>query len=363
MKYIFVDGFDIVWNGYTARYENGISGSNGAIMYLAEAIAKDKNNTVEIVSTANNTIENTYLNVKYTNFINFEYQSCNYIITVNVLNTLSILDKIENYNKIIILTQNDLYSYEKLFNIDKNKILIGYISEFAKTNILNVQPFLKEYSNILLYNSIDLNDLNNISIVEHKIKKNQLCFFACYDRGYKMVIEIIDKLNNYQLVFNNYYNISIQNHKVIITENSAKNTIFKYISESKYFVYPLINLDNNCIHYDTFGYVVLEALSLGCIVIAPRIKVFEELYGDAICYIDTDDIIPIDDLLYWKKQNSNFGYPILDRYIEKIKLLDDNEELCNSYINKGLLLKEKFCNIKIASILTNYLSDNFENIS
>jgi len=141
MKFIFVDSFNLVWNGYSARNHAGISGSHSAIMYLAEGIAKDTNHYVEIVSIKNNLIEGTHLNVKYTNFNNFQIQQCDFIIITNMLDTLCILDKIHNYNKIIILTHNDLYSYKKLFTIDKNKILIGYISEFAKTNILNMQPF------------------------------------------------------------------------------------------------------------------------------------------------------------------------------------------------------------------------------
>jgi glycosyltransferase involved in cell wall biosynthesis len=361
MKFIFVDSFKLVWNGYSARHHEGISGSHSAIMYLAEGLAKNGNHNVEIVSTKNNLIEGTHLNVKYSNFDNFQNQQCDFIVTNNLLDTLYILDKIDNYNKIIILTQNDLYLYKKLFTIDKNKILIGYISEFAKTNILNVQPFLNNYDSIILYNSFDLDDLNNIPLIENK--NNQLCYFACIHRGYKMAVEIVKQLDGYHLISNTYANkhrplFSIQHeNKFALTNNSSKYTILKSVSESKYFVYPLIDLDNNRIHYDTFGYVVLEALLLGCIVIAPKIKVYEELYGDAISYIETDDIIPTEDLHYWKKNNPNFGFPILNRYIEKIKLLDENEELRKTHIEKGLLLKEKFSNKKIASELISYLQN------
>jgi len=364
MKFVFVDSFDLVWNGYSARHKDGISGSHSAIMYLAEGIAKNSDHIVEIVSTKNNLIEGRHLNVKYTNFDKYQNKSCDFIITNNVLNSLSILDKIDNYNKIIILTQNDLYSYERLFTIDKNKILIGYISEFAKTNILKIQPFLNDYDSIILHNSFDLNDLDNIPLIENK--NNQLCYFACIERGYKMAVEIVKQLNGYNFISNTYANnrrslFYIQDeNKITVTNDSSKYTILKSVSESKYFVYPLINLDNNRIHYDTFGYVVLEALLLGCIVIAPKIKVFEELYGDAICYIETDDIIPNEDLLYWNKCNANFGLPILNRYIEKINLLDENEELRKTYIEKGLLLKEKYSNKKIASDLVSYLENTYK---
>jgi glycosyltransferase involved in cell wall biosynthesis len=164
----------------------------------------------------------------------------------------------------------------------------------------------------MLYNSIDLNDLpfdsheladSHLSIQTLKEKTN-LCYFACIERGFKMALEISNQLN-YKLYTNTYYQpfqYLLKQNNCIMAENSAKHTIFNYLKKSKYFVYPLINLDNGVIHYDTFAYVVLEALLMGVVVIAPKIGVYEELYGDAVCYIQTDDIIPKEDLLNWKKR-------------------------------------------------------------
>jgi hypothetical protein len=359
MKFIFLDSFDLVWNGKTARYNNGVSGSHNATMYLAEALARD--NDVEIISTKNNIIEDTYLNVKYTNISSTPSFDCDYVISTNCLTTLDVINKI-TYKKLLILTHNDLCYYDKLFTIDKNKIVICYISEFAKRNIFVVQPFLKNYESILLYNSIDLNDLpfdsDELSLSQTLNEKTNLCYFACIERGFKMTLEILNQVD-YKMYTNTYYQPFqhlLKQNNCIIAENSAKHTIFNYLKKSKYFVYPLINLDNGVIHYDTFAYVVLEALLMGVVVIAPKIGVYEELYGDAVCYIETDDIIPKEDLLNWKKRNHNFGYPLLQRYVEKIKLLDSDANLRNSYIKKGLLLKDKFSNTTIANVLLSYLN-------
>jgi len=326
------------WNGYTARYENGISGSHNALLYLAEALAKI-GHIVIITSTNNNIIEGNYLNVEYVNSCNIKETDYHYIVTHNLLSGLFFLHNI-SFVKLIILTHNDLCDYDNLFSIPKEKVIIGYISEFAKMNILNLQPFLKDYESMLLYNSMDMKDLPII-----KPKKDQLCYFACLDRGFKMVSEILKQLN-YTLVTNtyspNYRDLLQPNTQLFVSSNTSKKCIHEHISESKYFIYPLINLDNNCIHYDTFAYCVLESLLLGVVVIAPKIGVFEELYGDSICYIDTDDIIPKEDLLYWKKQNSNFGYPLIDRYVSMIHRLDNDDELRNRYIQKGIALREKF---------------------
>jgi glycosyltransferase involved in cell wall biosynthesis len=138
-----------------------------------------------------------------------------------------------------------------------------------------------------------------------------------------------------------------------MTENTSKNNIFEYCAKGKYFVYPLVDIDIGYVHNDTFAYVVLEALLHGVVVITPRLLLFEELYGDAICYIETDDIIPRVELTHtrWDNKNSNFGLPLVDRYVEKLRLLESNKELYNSYVQKGLLLKDKFDNKKVVNVL------------
>jgi glycosyltransferase involved in cell wall biosynthesis len=377
MKFIFVESFNINgWNGNTARNIKGVSGSHTAPMYLAEALAKE-GNIVEFVSLNNCLIEENFLGVQYTNFDNFKVKSCDYIIVTNLLSSLNILEKITSYSRVIILTHNELWwnnqdELNNFLNIDKSKILIGYISEFAKKNIFNFQPFLQEYNSFLIYNSLDLNDIQKFDIKE---KEKSICYFACVGRGFKMVTEILKKLDNYTLFTNTYEdehryimitNENDNNYNIVLTDNTSKYNVFNYISKSRYFVYPLIDLDNNWIHYHTFAYVVLEALLHGTIVITPRIGVFEELYGDAICYIDTDDIIDKKDLIQVDRSNflkpqPNFGYPILDRYVDKINLLDENEDLRKEYIQKGLLLGEKFSNKKIGNELLKYLNHEYSN--
>jgi glycosyltransferase involved in cell wall biosynthesis len=354
MKFIFIDSFHLRWNGKTARYEHGISGSHSAILYLAEALAK--HHSVDVISTVNNILEGTYLNVNYINAVHVQSTICDVIVFTNELSGLSILNKIA-CKRVLILTQNDLYNYHALKDIPTQKVIICYISEFAKRNILQCQPFLKAYPSMLLYNSIDVHDIP----CPEMNKKNTICYFACIERGYKMTVEIIKCLENYTL-YTNTYNPGSRRlfvtdaPNVCIVESSAKYTILDYVKRSKYFVYPLINLDNNVIHYDTFGYVVLEALLSGTIVIAPKIGVYDELYGDAICYVDTEDIIPKEDLLNWKRQNSNFGYPLLQRYLDTIHMLDKDTSLQQSYINKGLLLRDKFSHVNISATLLKNLA-------
>lgn len=379
MKFIFIESFDLNWNGYTARNEKGISGTHSALMYLAEAlgalghdvtvinlklnrrriIQQYGNNTVVRHETVyhNNIIKGEHLNVKYINAKDInDFIVCDYIVTTYSSDDLHILKKMSKFNKLIVIMNNPFSgeNIEVIKNFDKNKIIIAYISNYSKDNILRIPGYedINNYNNILIHNSIDLNDIKPITE-----KENSFIFFACFERGYKMAVEVRNKFNPDFKLYTNTYSDNfreklIESDNIIITENTSKNTIFEYCKKSKYFVYSLINLDNNKIHCDTFAYVVLEALLHGVVVLAPRLLLFEELYGDAICYIETDDIIPRIQLTQtdWLISNANFGLPIVDRYVDKLNLLEKDKELYNSYIQKGLLLKDKFDNKKIVNV-------------
>jgi len=360
MKFVFSDSLSLKWNGNVARNKNGISGTHNAIMYLAEALAL--NHEVICVSIFNNIIPDKYNGVTYINYNEFETCNCDYIITTYFVSDFLILDKINNYNKIIMIMNNPIDLHTNLikkdifYNIDPNKVIIAFISNASKELILSYKEskFLKYYNHILLNNSIDINDIKPIVT-----KENSFIFFACIGRGFKLVRNILDKFSNFKVYTNTYddnYKNELLSNNIHVTEDASKNTIFNYCAKSKYFIYPLINLDDNYVHCDTFGYVILEALLHGVVVIAPKTKLYEELYGDAICYIDVDDVMPE---LYFELKNEKLGYPIINRYIEKLNLLENNVELYDSYVKKGLLLKERYSN----KIIVNTLLDNLEKVN
>jgi hypothetical protein len=114
-------------------------------------------------------------------------------------------------------------------------------------------------------------------------------------------------------------------------------------------------------HYDCAPYVILEALLHGVIVITVRNSVFEELYGDAVCYIESDDLFSIKCFKTWSNNieiNMDFqdfinGYT--ERFIDKVVELEGDIELQNKYIQRGLALKERYSNNTIATELINYI--------
>lgn len=365
MRFIFVESFDRrYWNGNIARNTKGISGTHTAIMYLAEGLATHENVDVEVVSLYNNMVEEEYMGVKYTNYENFSKTECEYIVTTNNMEDFVILDKLKKFNRIIVICHNELYNNLHVLYENKEKILFVYLNKFVKRNLENMQPLLHDFENMILPNSFDSNDLLPIN----EEKEKALCFFAGIQRGYKLACEVVKQIPDFVLYCNTYadecryFMENTKTEKIKKIEGTSKKDIFTCLSKSKYFVYPLINLEDNVIHYDTFGYVVLEALLHGVVVIAPKIAVYEELYGDAICYIDTDDIIDQEELSCWrwKWKNKDFGYPILRRYVEKIIFLENNENVRQEYIQRGMNLKETFSNKTISRKLLHILKNKSE---
>ena len=50
MKFIFTESFPLIWNGYTARNNKGISGSHTVSMYLAEGLANSFSENIRVRS-------------------------------------------------------------------------------------------------------------------------------------------------------------------------------------------------------------------------------------------------------------------------------------------------------------------------
>jgi glycosyltransferase involved in cell wall biosynthesis len=112
------------------------------------------------------------------------------------------------------------------------------------------------------------------------------------------------------------------NDQMIVLEDASKTSkdnIIRQLMKSKYFIYP------SCVN-TTFDYVVLEALLCGVVVIAPRLPLYEELFGDAICYIENNDTAA---------------------YLDKIYELEKNPECRVQYMEKGAKLRDTYMNTTI----------------
>jgi FkbM family methyltransferase len=382
MRFLFTESFGISeWNGEQARITKGISGSHTAAMYLAEALVL-QNQEVDFVSLRNQMIPTKYKGVQYMNIQDFSPMEKEYdfLITTHNLNDLQILSKIHIRQKIILIMHNELYnddgthSMELFYRLDASKVALGFISETSKRLILGVQPFLVSYSHQIIHNSLDLDDLYDLLPMEEK--KPQFVFFANPDRGFELARRVLmEGFPDFQMVTSCYGEGGIRENteqkpqktgQIIYSPSSSKETVYAALKTAKYFVYPLVCLSDNpytnhYIHYDTFGYVILEALCHGVIVIAPRMAVYEELFGDAVCYVDSGNLIEPYYFQEWRKHNRNFGEPLLSNYISKIRELESNSTLRNSYFQKGRQLRSKFAHQNIANRWLRILDERKQN--
>lgn len=358
VSFLFVDSLvHHKWNGLLLREKKGVSGTTISSVYLAEGLAK-KGFICDFVSVSDMIDECNHLGVNYIKQINMK-ENYLFMITSWHLEDLQIFDKKKLVcSKIFIIMNNHLApELPSFFESQRKNIIILWISEFSKENILKQQLYLSLHPNFMLYNSIDLNDL-----VEIKQKNNNLVFFACPERGLKMVSLLIKSFPSLQLITNNYNQKKLDyldtSDQVFYTTNTSKKTILTVLARSKYFVYPVFDIDSNIVHYDCGPYVILEALLEGCIVIAPRMRLFEELYGDAIFYVKSDRIIPkefLEKSNYFAK-HPEFGYPMMEQYKAAIQTLESSELLRNIYINKGLAIKERYCNHKTTDKFINIIN-------
>ena len=380
MRFLFTESFGISeWNGEQARITKGISGSHTAAMYLAEALVL-QNQEVDFVSLRNQMIPTKYKGVQYVNYRDFSPMEKEYdfLITTHNLNDLQILSKIHIKQKIIFIMHNELYndndvthSMEPFFNVNRTKVELGFISETSRRLILGVQPFLASYLHQIIRNSLDLDDLHEPFSMEQK--SNQFVFFANPDRGFELARRVVvEGFPEFQMITSCYgggggVEQNPQNtEQIIYNPSCSKEAVYAALKTAKYFVYPLVCLSDNpytnhYIHYDTFGYVILEALCHGVIVIAPRMAVYEELFGDAVCYVDSGNLIDPHYFQEWRKHNGNFGEPLLPHYISKLRELESDATLRNSYYKKGRQLRSKFAHQNIANRWLRILDERKQN--
>lgn len=345
MKFIFVStvGVDAFgkWNGFVARFTHGIGGTESAIMYMAEHIAEQGHQAI-VVSLLNSFDEITYNHVTYVNFDNFSSQECNYIILTNNLLSTYILHKITSYQYVFVvshgLPQGNSPYIDQLFQQHIQKTIFLFISEYAKSETKRLFPFVHAHRHLLIENCLNSNEIQPITP-----KENTFCFFPCIERGLTECLAVCKHFPEFTCYLSTYHNPNynkLQNStQCIRLPNTSRMSIYESLTKSKYFVYSAFNAERGLFHYDTFGYVIYEALIHGVIVISVPMDVYVELYGDAVYYIpidhkylDQDDTIPHPELSEY----------ISNEFIKAIELFESSPLLQQQQIEKGKQLLCKF---------------------
>lgn len=355
MKFIFVSAVEAKasgkWNGFTARFTQGIGGTETAMMYMAEHLA-EQNHQVMIVSLADALDEINYNHVQYINFSNFTSQECDYLILTNHIQTSDILKKISSYQYAFIVTHallggNQTQYTDIIFQHQMKKTIFLYISQNAKTEIKRIFPFVNNFQDLVIENCLNSNEVQPITT-----KENAFCFFPCVERGLQECLNVCQQFPTFKCYLSTYYQpffYMLQNNSQCTPlQNTSKLHIYEALAKSKYFLYSTFVPQkqefahlpkNGLFHYDTFAYVIYEALIHGVIVITVPMDVYLELYGDAVYYIpidrkylNQDDMIPHPELSEY----------ISNEFVKAVELFESSPSLQQLYLEKGKQLLCKY---------------------
>lgn len=360
------------WNGETYRKKKGLSGTHAASIYLAEAFAALGH---FVYFMADSVEVGEYKGVYYIQPNMVTHIECDIFVATNHMIDLMLLTRFPFiFKKAMMIMNNDPIHAEGstfvMAQFNAEKFVFAHVSRFTKYNVLFTAQWIERYEQQVLYDTIDIEEIP--LPIDFTAKKKHFVFFACLERGGQISFQTATYFPDFEFHTNTYAfhhtKESIQDHfttydehnQLVIVSSGAKDTIYQELRIAKYFVYPIVNSDTLHIHYDTFGYVVLEALLHGVVVIAPRIGCFEELFDDAIAYVEVDDLLPTEYLSQWRHDfpdDPDLFTLYCERFRAKVEQLENNSTLYTHYAMKGIALREKFSNLRIARMLESYFYD------
>lgn len=241
--------------------------------------------------------------------------------------------------KIIPYFQSFLEIDQEYINVLKSK----------KTGIIGVSDFVKAYYQNLnlpyktIYNAINP-DIYTNNKLDYNSKKGNFIFFASFERGGLVAINIFNKLNipNKKLYICSYYtpdlelinSISKSNPNIISLQSLSKIELKKVLDKCDYFIYPLINIKNHIIHHDTFGSVILEAMACGVTVITWNVACNTFIYKDYAELIDPPLTNNYQPYAIFSSNKDFANKESVDKFVNKIEILEKPE-------NKKYKLKRK----------------------
>lgn len=132
------------------------------------------------------------------------------------------------------------------------------------------------------------------------------CFHATFFRGGEAAIRVFDKVSQVvpdaarELHIMSYYtpdaNKTVPDF-VIEHGSLPKTEVADILERSEYFIYPLVTPERG-MHHDTYACVIMEALSLGVIVVTWNVACFPSLYSDYIVAVEPPNGYPKSDRFF-----------------------------------------------------------------
>ena len=370
MKFIFVESFSLPnrWNGRTHRDIAGLSGTHAASIYLAEALVA-LGHEARFISP--NILPGIHRGVSYESVDSTTVRHCDAaILTYNGRDIeVMILAKI-SCTKIYLYMGNPWFPIIPFAQIaiqfPSIKLAMLNVSEFQRVNCLYEQAWTGNVEQVPFSNSLDVTEIP--PPLDWATKGNRFVFFACFERGGHVAFEVAKHFPGFQFVGMNYTcGTDVNKFRTMVGSDPYRQlrlvqggrlAVLEALRQCKFFIYPLVNPDGQ-VHYDTFGYVVLEALLCGVIVIAPRMSCYEELFGEAVAYIDVSDLLTLEERYRWDRKLPVLGSrKMIDRYVAKVIELESDPTLRQLHLNRGLALREQYSHLALGQRFIDHVSSS-----
>lgn len=215
---------------------------------------------------------------------------------------------IEKASKVIAISHNTKHDILKLYpHINEDKIEVVYLSQSIDDSKEFCFDLPKNYI-LFVGNRSTYKNFNFFieSLAKLLLKRKDL-FVVCAGGG---------KFDAQTEIFIKSLGID---HKVI-QRDFKDDQLYSYYKNALCFVFPS--------RYEGFGIPVLESMKSACPVVLPKHSSFIEVAGDAALYFKLDDKADLEN---------------------KVSQLIDNEDLRQSYVEKGTLQASKFSWDKMAT--------------
>lgn len=168
----------------------------------------------------------------------------------------------------------------------------------------------------------------NTIVTQSMKNRGSWSYHATYDRGGAVALRVFERVRRIipqsatHFDMMSYYTPDSKHvTPSYVTRHGSvsKTRVAEILTASEYFVYPLVTPENH-VHHDTFGCVILEALSLGIIVVTWNVACIPLIYSDYIIGLEPPQ-----------------GYPKNDRFVKDPWF--SSEEAVNQLTNAVISLE------------------------
>lgn len=286
---------------FNLHNSNGFSGTENALIEISRILVLRGHTIYIIYDNIDNNYEEIdgikHISINYFNNMDKKiidwYSPLFYFMhptNIHILSQLKTKTKILAWMHCML---KDEYVYiQYMRNLGFN-IYIQCLSNYCVKFYERLKPMFNNLQDIWVINN-GISPAMTITPKPIKEKKGNWVFHACFDRGGKEAINIFKAINifnpeiatKFNIVSYNKENIENLNENIIYNGSLSKYKLFELLGKSDYFIYPLIQPDGN-VHHDNYSTTILEAMSMGVIVITWDVAHLKESFGDYIICVKT----------------------------------------------------------------------------